>query len=627
MYYPKSPYEFSVIPVEIMGHSYEQYLGKVIRITPGHRIKIEEKPEVRKAGGVYYTPQYIVDYIVKNTIGKLLEGKTPEEVAKLKFCDPACGSGSFLIGAYKYLLDWHWQYYQNNKRESSTPRFSVGNTADSTTHNTKDASTPRFSVGSKYLTPEGNLTTSLKKQILLNNIYGVDIDTNAVEVTKLSLMLKALEGETEATINNQLTLLHERVLPTLDNNIKSGNSLIDVDFYDNQIDFEPGVEKKIKPFNWESNFPEVFKHGGFDAVIGNPPYLNMTNNIIAPIIFKYYNNKFNSIKYGSSKNLFQLFIEKCIELKPKMLSFIIPESLVNTSSNGNTREIILKNYNLSKIVYFDHFVFQDATIGTNIIVLNKCNSKSTIVELIDKNFNINEKSELLLEATSSAWEIKLNNIDNLVINKIQNSGKEMKEFVTMSKGMAVKDRNEKLYDSYKDGHLPFILGKNMNRYRLIYDKYANYSELNIVGGTRDFNKHISVPRLLIRRTGSIVCATYSNTPELVESTVYILKTDLINYYYLLGILNSKIITYYLSKKLITNAQGFPQILMGQLDQLPIIIPDNQDKISQGIMTNIISNVEITLKLNLDLQTATLPEQKDQLKARIDYTDKKIEKLV
>eukprot|EP00825_Cyclidium_porcatum_P012698 TRINITY_DN16637_c0_g1_i1.p1 TRINITY_DN16637_c0_g1~~TRINITY_DN16637_c0_g1_i1.p1 ORF type:complete len:192 (-),score=30.68 TRINITY_DN16637_c0_g1_i1:21-596(-) len=136
----------------------------------------------------------------------------------------------------------------------STPRFSVGETKSD-----KIISTPRFSVGSKYLTPEGNLTTSIKKQILLNNIYGVDIDTNAVEVTKLSLMLKALEGETEATINNQLTLLHERVLPTLDNNIKSGNSLIDVDFYDNQIDFEPGVEKKIKPFNWESNFPEVFK--------------------------------------------------------------------------------------------------------------------------------------------------------------------------------------------------------------------------------------------------------------------------------------------------------------------------------------------------------------------------------
>lgn len=111
LYYPVSPYEFSVLSVEILGSAYEQFLGKVIRLTPSHKAKIEEKPEVRKAGGVYYTPQYIVDYIVKNTVGKLVEGKTPKEVVKIKIVDPACGSGSFLIGAYQYLLDWHLSYY------------------------------------------------------------------------------------------------------------------------------------------------------------------------------------------------------------------------------------------------------------------------------------------------------------------------------------------------------------------------------------------------------------------------------------------------------------------------------------------------------------------------------------
>ena len=103
LYYPECPYEFSVLSVEILGSAYEQFLGKVIRITPAHHAKIEEKPEVRKAGGVYYTPQYIVDYIVKNTVGKLIEGKTPKEISKIKILDPACGSGSFLIGAFQYL--------------------------------------------------------------------------------------------------------------------------------------------------------------------------------------------------------------------------------------------------------------------------------------------------------------------------------------------------------------------------------------------------------------------------------------------------------------------------------------------------------------------------------------------
>ena len=114
LYYPDSPYEFSVLPADILGQVYEQFLGKVIRLTDGHQAKIEDKPEVKKAGGVYYTPTYIVDYIVKNTVGKLLENKTPKQAAKLRILDPACGSGSFLIGAYQYLLDWHRDWYSDN---------------------------------------------------------------------------------------------------------------------------------------------------------------------------------------------------------------------------------------------------------------------------------------------------------------------------------------------------------------------------------------------------------------------------------------------------------------------------------------------------------------------------------
>ncbi len=150
LYYPDSPYEFSVLSADILGQVYEQFLGKVIRLTAGHRAVIEDKPEVKKAGGVYYTPTYIVDYIVKNTVGKLLEdglqkeerikiplskggagvvnseihnpkskmkGITPKVISKIRILDPACGSGSFLLGAYKYLLDWHRDWYVANGPE------------------------------------------------------------------------------------------------------------------------------------------------------------------------------------------------------------------------------------------------------------------------------------------------------------------------------------------------------------------------------------------------------------------------------------------------------------------------------------------------------------------------------
>jgi type I restriction-modification system DNA methylase subunit len=197
-----------VLGVEILGNVYEQFLGKVIRLTAGHQAKVETKPEVKKAGGVYYTPQYIVEYIVKNTVGMLIAGKTPEAIAHIKILDPACGSGSFLIGAYTYLLRYHLDWYVSNKPKKH-----------------KEAV---FQVKED----EWYLTTAEKKRILLNNIFGVDIDSQAVEVTKLSLLLKVLEHESRESIDQQVKLGLEGVLPNLEGNIKCGNSLIGPDFYD-----------------------------------------------------------------------------------------------------------------------------------------------------------------------------------------------------------------------------------------------------------------------------------------------------------------------------------------------------------------------------------------------------------
>ena len=206
LYYPESPYEFSVIPAEILGHVYEQFLGKVIRLTEGHRAKVEDRPEVKKAGGVYYTPSYIVEYIVKNTVGKILEGKTPAEAAALRILDPACGSGSFLIGAYQYLLDWHRDWYvqhllpllKGSKPSSPEIRRLLPAAEPGRRGRKREAELPIYQARDG----EWRLSTAERKRILLNNIYGVDIDRQAVEVTKLLLLLKVLEGENEKTISS-----------------------------------------------------------------------------------------------------------------------------------------------------------------------------------------------------------------------------------------------------------------------------------------------------------------------------------------------------------------------------------------------------------------------------------------
>jgi len=157
LYYPDSPYEFSQISVEILGNTYEQFLGKQIILKSAHRATIEEKPEVRKAGGVYYTPQYIVDYIVENTVGELLKNKTPEEVSKLKIVDPACGSGSFLLGAFDKLLKWHTGYYM--------PEFKrLTEVAGSNEYNTKQRNDAVKARQKLPLTPDGNLTTAIKNK-------------------------------------------------------------------------------------------------------------------------------------------------------------------------------------------------------------------------------------------------------------------------------------------------------------------------------------------------------------------------------------------------------------------------------------------------------------------------------
>src|SRR6266496_47575 len=256
LYYPDSPYEFSALPANVLGQVYEQFLGKVILLAPSHQVTIEEKPEVRKAGGVYYTPTFIVDYIVRHTLSKLLEGKKPGlrgSASKIKIIDPACGSGSFLIVAYQYLLDWHRDRYIEDGTEKHRKELYQG-------------------AGGQWL-----LTTQEKKRILLNSIYGVDIDTQAVEVTKLSLLLKVLEGESNQSLISQLRLFHERALPDLDSNIKCGNSLIGPDFYDIvQMSFFDEEERyRINVFDWYAEFPEIMASGGFDAVIGNPPYIRM----------------------------------------------------------------------------------------------------------------------------------------------------------------------------------------------------------------------------------------------------------------------------------------------------------------------------------------------------------------
>ncbi len=371
LYYP-SPYVFSEIPADILGQVYERFLGKVIRLTAGHQAKVEEKPEVRKAGGVYYTPTYIVEYIVRNTIGKLLENKTPKEAAGLKILDPACGSGSFLLGAYQYLLDWHLKWYS----EHDPDKWAKGSHPAIYQIPTPSLSLPprgeevRRTGGG----PGWQLTTAEKKRILLDNLHGVDIDPQAVEVTKLSLSLKVLEGESQESIGAQLGLFQERALPDLGKNIQCGNSLIGPDYYEGRMFVNEEERYRVNAFNWRAAFPQVFTVGGFDVVIGNPPYIRIQAlQEWAPTEVEFYKQQYTVASKGNY-DIYVVFVEKGLSLLNKngRLGFILPHKFFNAQYGEPLRDLIVKGKHLAKVVHFgDQQVFESATTYTCLMFLEK----------------------------------------------------------------------------------------------------------------------------------------------------------------------------------------------------------------------------------------------------------------
>ncbi len=652
LYYPECPYEFSVLGVEILGSAYEQFLGKQIKLDKNHRAVIEEKPEVRKAGGVYYTPQYIVDYIVANTVGKLTEGKTPEQVAQLKIVDPACGSGSFSIGAYKYLLNWHLNYYK--------PEFiNLSESAADTNANTKTREAAIKQRNKLPLTPEGNLTTALKKQILLNNIYGVDIDTQAVEVTKLSLLLKCMEGETSSSIN---AVMHfgERVLPTLDNNIKSGNSLIDIDFYDTQFDF--GEEKKIKPFNWQQAFPNVFKQGGFDVVIGNPPYDVLEKDRLVEAIphlalQKYIDvNKNYSKALGGKLNLYRFFLVKSIQLTKNKGRFglIVPSSILGDKSCSNTREFLLLT---SNELEFDCFpqkdipskrIFEDAKLSTTILFGQKefspkeqrqpftirtypANSfqdphKNCIIQLkdlraIDSNIPIplidNLNWEILIKIHSKEGIKNLGNLNDFVIRRGEINQTIYREFIEEG-----SEGNERLIKGVQIGQYRFNQKLSQGKVEWFNEKkfLQKNSEKQIANMQRIATQRITGVDERLRLVASIIepktyFADSTNSLHLNKETNYDIK-------YLLGLLNSKLFQWRFKLTSTNNNVG-----TNELEALPFRIITFKNQKDKAQHDEVVKHVDSMLELNKQKQTTTLTEKLEQLNQRIAYTDDKINKLV
>jgi hypothetical protein len=667
LYYPDSPYEFSVFPADILGQVYEQFLGKVIRLTDTREAVVEEKPEVKKAGGVYYTPTYIVDYIVKQTIGKLVAGKTVDEVSRLTILDPACGSGSFLLGAYQFLLSWHLEQYL-----SSPAKWAKGKK-------------PRL-----YQAQGGlwKLTTTERKRILLNHLYGVDIDLQAVEVTKLSLLLKVLEDE--QSVISQLSLFREQVLPNLENNIKCGNSLIGSDFYAGQqrglLDEE--TLYRVNTFDWEKGFVEVMRRGGFEAVIGNPPYVRQELLGEAKSYFQDHYQVYHGVA-----DLYVYFIEKGISLLNEngLFGIIVSNKWLRANYGKPLRHWLTQRQLVELTDFGDLPVFQPATTYPCILVVQKSEPTPTFAVTQVKTLAFEELSEYVKphryevatqSLTADGWSLA-NDQAQALLEKLRRVGVPLGEYVNgqifygiktgLNEAFVIdaKTREKLIAKDAKSAELikPFLLGRDVKRYQPL--DCTQYLILIPKGWTRltssgqknawkwlqrhypaiathfrpfaeaaqqrcdqgeywwelracDYYQEFEKPKIIYLVFQVKPAFTYDEMGTYGNNATWIIpgKDN-----YLLGILNSKL-GWFLISNYCTQIQNGYQLIFKYLGRIPIKRIDFHNPTDQAKHDRIVHLVTQMLDLKKRLATTALePHGQTVLKRQIEAVDDEIDKVV
>lgn len=700
LYYPESPYEFSVIPADILGQVYEQFLGKVIRLTASHQAKIEEKPEVKKAGGVYYTPTYIVEYIVKNTIGKLVENKTPAEVSNLRIVDPACGSGSFLIGAYHYLLNWHIDWYITHlvpliKEGKAATDKEVQRLLPVKPESTKRGKKKVRSAGSDYEFPiyqmsedDWRLTSDEKKRILLNNIYGVDIDQQAVEVTKLSLLLKVLEGEKGERISKQLTITQERVLPSLHENIKCGNSLIGSDIYSSvQMNFDNDDEfYRINAFDWGQEFPDVFEQGGFDAVIGNPPYVRQE---LLKGQKEYFDGHYEV--YHGVADLYAYFIEKGISLLKDggQFSYIVANKWMR-ANYGKPLRSWLKNKRIEEIIDFgDLPVFKQATTYPCILRVARGEPHDSFKAIHVDTLDFSNLSEYVKESghlirwnslSDDGWSL-VDEKNQSLLDKLMKSGKPLGEYVEgkiyrgvltgLNKAFVIDEatKDRLIAEDPKSAEVikPFLAGREIKKYKKpIAENYLIFTRRGI-----DIKKYPAILSYLQhfkqelmpkpkdwkgewagRKPGpyqwyeiqdsinyyqefeakKIIYPNICKKPEFTfddESFYTNQKCFIIPKHdkYLLGLLNSRLNLFLFEMILPKLRGGFFEPSYVFFKEFPIRTIDPSNPEDAAIHDRMVSLVGQMLELHKKLDVAKLGSEKEMIQRRINATDAEIDRLV
>ena len=579
-----SEYDFeSEVDVNILGHIFENSLNEIDEITNAIAGQATDKTKTkRKKDGVFYTPKYITKYIVDNTIGKLCEEKKVEIaldetkystdkkitvvtkkklketldryrnwLLQLTIVDPACGSGAFLSQALEFLIAEH-KYVDELQAK---------------------------------LFGDALVLSDVEGSILENNLFGVDLNEESVEIAKLSLWLR--------------TAQRNRKLNSLNNNIKCGNSLID----DVAIAGD-------KAFNWQNEFPKVFANGGFDVVIGNPPY-----GVNFDEAEKKYLINFDALVPDFEIYIYFISLYKTILKKDRVLSYIFPNTFLSTLFGKKYREFIFENTQVYQIIDLSNDnTFVDASVRTCIFSFRKSKEDyiSELLKVENKEFkriDLVKKNDVLKETDNVLSLFSQNKEEKKLIFKLQKN-KVLSDFHRVSQGLIP-------YDKYR-GHDEFTIknriwhsdfqkdntykkelkGGDVNRYSINWNGNLWISYGNWLAAPRE-QKFFTSERILIREITAdrLFCGytneEFYNTPSAIN---LINEKAILNLKYTITLLNSKLIGWLHNKVSPKANKGlFPKILINDIRIIPLV------KISLSDQQPFIEKANLMLSLNAALQ--------------------------
>jgi hypothetical protein len=507
---------------------------------------------------------------------------------------------------------------------------------------------------------ECRLTIEEKHRILLNNIFGVDIDSQAVEVTKLSLLLKLMEGESQESAGMLFKFSDIKMLPDLSENIKCGNSLIGSDFYETaqmSLFQDEETTRRINVFDWHQQFPDIFKSGGFDIVIGNPPYIH-SRELIQQNEKEYYYKKFKTCEYQI--NTYTLFMEMSfILLKAKgLLGMIVPNYWLSTDYNEKLRKFLFCQKRVINLVNV-YNIFENATVDTLLIIgANSIERKfPRYVSLLGIDREIKSIHKRLICVLNEEWsfksKFKINSFDeNINISFVRRikieSEESLNNYFTFRMGMKPYERGKgippqttemmknKIYNSEKkidSSYQKLLTGKSIKKYYFDWnEEWIKYGKnLAAPRDTRIFEgKRILVQRILSKNN---ISATYLQESFICNTDIIILKLipeveDNLDIKFFLGIIASKFCCFYLkSKNINLDRKAFPKINTNSLESFPIQNIDLKKSKDIKLHDMIVQFVDQMLELQKKYHNAKTENEKTIYKKQIDILDNQIDRLV